>query len=370
MSADSSTADLFTPFDLGPLHLRNRFVMAPMTRNFSPGGVPGDDVATYYERRAAGETGLIITEGTYVDHPAAGPSPDVPHFYGDDAAAGWLKVVAGVHGAGGAIMPQLWHLGAERKTNPRHNPEHSTVSPSGLDLEGEALGEELSVAELDEIIASFIRAAVLAKDLGFDGAELHGAHGYLFDQFFWTNTNRRQDAYGGDLNGRARFAHEVVAGIRDAVGPEFPLLLRISQWKSRHYDERIAQTPAELETWLGPLVEAGVSMMHCSTRRHWEPAFEGSEMGLAGWVKKVTGVPTITVGSVGLDGVFTSSFQPGTVAPTAGIDRLVEQFERGEFDLVAVGRALLGDPDWVRKVRTGDLDSLAAFDSGQLKVLA
>ena len=112
MLADVSP--LFTPFRLGNLELPNRFVMAPMTREFSPGGIPGADVAAYYARRAAGDVGLIITEGTFIDHAAAGDSTEVPRFYGEQALAAWQAVAEAVHTAGGRIVPQLWHRGAQR----------------------------------------------------------------------------------------------------------------------------------------------------------------------------------------------------------------------------------------------------------------
>ena len=111
---DADASPLFQPADVAGLHLRNRLVMAPMTRQFSPGGIPGEDVVAYYRRRAS-SLGLLITEGTYVDHPSAGTSDRVPRFYGADALAGWRQVAAAVHAEGGAIFPQLWHVGAQRK---------------------------------------------------------------------------------------------------------------------------------------------------------------------------------------------------------------------------------------------------------------
>ncbi len=194
---DGANVDpLFTPFSLGPVEVANRFVMAPMTRAFSPGGVPGDDVAAYYARRAP-HLGLLITEGTYIDHPAAGSSDRVPRFYGEDALAGWRRVVEGVHAAGGRIFPQLWHLGVARTEGAAPNPGAPVLSPSGFALDGSEKGAAASAEDIDAIIASFARAARDAQQIGFDGIELHGAHGYLLDQFFWPLTNRRSDRYGG-----------------------------------------------------------------------------------------------------------------------------------------------------------------------------
>lgn len=242
---------LFAPFSLGRYKLTNRFVMAPMTRQFSPGGVPGENVAAYYARRAP-HVGLIITEGTYVDHPSAGSSHRVPRFYGADALAGWTEVVRAVHAVGGRIMPQLWHLGAHRAPGAEPHPEAPVFSPSGVHADGSVVGEPATTAEIDALVASFARAGQEAARVGFDGIELHGAHGYGLDQFFWSRTNLRSDKYGATLGDRARIGAEVVAAIRNEVGPDFPIVYRYSQWKGTQFDARIADTPAELAALLTP----------------------------------------------------------------------------------------------------------------------
>ena len=377
MTDTSSTAtrgevsSLFRPFTVGPLSLPNRIVMAPMTREFSPGGVPGQDVADYYTHRATGGVGLIVTEGTYVNHPSAGTSGRVPRFYGDDALAGWQRVVESVHAADGRIVPQLWHVGAVREPGKPPVPEAPAVGPSGLTLTGEPLGDqrsELTQADLDDIIAAFATGAADAERLGFDGIELHGAHGYLIDQFLWSLTNRRTDRYGGDPVARTRFAAEIVTAVRQAVSPSFPVIFRMSQWKSGAYDARLAESPQQLESILAPLIQAGVDVIHASTRRYWQPEFEDSDLNLAGWVKKISGIPVISVGSVGLDKEFISTFGGQTPSAT-GIGQLLDRLERDEFDLVAVGRALIADPAWAEKIRTGRSDEITAFELPALRSL-
>ncbi|WP_227013972.1 NADH:flavin oxidoreductase [Paenibacillus psychroresistens] len=348
--------NLFHPLSLWSLNLRNRIVMAPMTRNFSPNGVPGPDVAAYYRRRAEGGVGLIITEGTVINHPASAADHDVPHFYGEDALNGWSQVVKEVHAAGGKIMPQLWHTGMARKMSEFPDSDINPVGPSGLNLQGEQVSNPLNESEIASIVDAYAQAAANAKRLGFDGIELHGAHGYLIDQFFWEKTNRRTDRYGGDLTARTRFAEAVIQACREAVGPDFPIVLRISQWKADNYDAKLADTPDQLAQWLMPLANAGVDIFHCSTRRFWVPEFEGSELNLAGWVKKVTGKPTISVGSVGLEADVLGSANDGN--PYARLDALNEQIKREEFDLIAVGRSLLADAAWANKVREGRLDDI------------
>ncbi|GAA2474468.1 NADH:flavin oxidoreductase [Winogradskya humida] len=363
---------LFRPYDLAGLALANRIVMAPMTRQFSPGGVPGQDVVDYYTRRAAGGVGLIVTEGTYVEHPSAGTSTRVPRFYGEDALAGWKRVVDGVHAAGGRIVPQLWHVGATRKAGRGPVPEAPVTGPSGLDLDGAELpGPDavLSLSDVDDIIGAFAGAAKAARAAGFDGVELHGAHGYLIDQFLWERTNRRTDEYGGDPVSRAKFAAEVTAAVRAAVGPDFPVIFRMSQWKSGAYDAQLAEDPQTLERVLTPLIEAGADAFHASQRRFWQPEFEGSELNLAGWIKKLTGHPVITVGSVGLDVVFTDSLAGQGQPSRTEIQPLLERLERDEFDLVAIGRSLIADPEWPNKVRDGRFDEIKAYENGMLKEL-
>jgi len=359
---------LFEPFAAGKLQLSTRVVMAPMTRSFSPGGIPGPDVAAYYKRRAENGVGLIVTEGTLIDHPAASGDPNVPNFHGEKALEGWAKVVSGVHEAGGKIVPQLWHVGMTRENGSLPHPEALSIGPSGLNLQGEKVNEPMTKTEIESIVAAFASAAADAKRIGFDGIELHGAHGYLIDQFLWEQTNRREDEYGGDLVSRTKFAADIVRACREAVGPDFPIILRLSQWKSGFYDAKLAPSPEQLERMLKPLTEAGVDVFHCSTRRFWEPEFPGSTLNFAGWVKKLTGKPTITVGSVGLDSVFTDAFR-GSNSGLSELDELVARLDEGEFDLVAVGRALLADPAWAAKVRDGRNDELRPFHAEALKTL-
>ncbi|MGY8638522.1 NADH:flavin oxidoreductase [Bradyrhizobium sp. 14AA] len=361
---------LFRPFTYKGLNLPNRVVMAPMTRSFSPNGIVTADVAQYYRRRAEGGVGLIISEGTGVDRPASLNDPNVPRFHGVQELAGWRRVVDEVHGAGGLMAPQLWHVGAVRTREKDWQPPGDYDSPSGLSRPEKNLGVPMSDEDIADAIRAFADAALAAKRSNFDAVELHGAHGYLIDQFFWEGTNRREDAYGGrNLPGRARFAADIVRAVRKSVGPEFPILLRISQWKQQDFAVKLANTPNELEAWLMPLREAGVDILHCSQRRFWEAEFEGSDLNFAGWAKKVTGLPTISVGSVGLTGEFIAAYGGESSRP-ASLDELVRRLDREEFDLVAVGRALLQDSQWVLKVRDGRADELMAFDRSAFATLS
>ena len=366
----SSLGKLFSPARFGERTLRNRVAMAPMTRCQSPGHVPNERNVEYYRRRAAGGVGLIITEGTTVGHPAANGYPDVPAFHGAEALAGWRAVADAVHAEGAAIIPQLWHVGSVRQPGmqpdaaiPGHGPS-AVVHPS---LDGNTAVPPVMMSEHDicEVVNAFGVAARAAKDAGFDGVELHGAHGYLIDQFLWTKTNLRRDAYNGDILQRTRFATQVVRAVRENVGPQFPVAFRLSQFKLGDYPYRVASSPEQLEAWLAPLVDAGVDVFHCSTRRFDDPEFEGSPLNLAGWVRKISGKATITVGSVGLDSDFIAAFS-GQPAGVRGVEHLLERLERDEFDFVAVGRALLADAEWANKLRTGRYSDVTAFKTEHL----
>ncbi|QJD94527.1 NADH:flavin oxidoreductase [Mucilaginibacter robiniae] len=364
-----NTNSLFSPFQLKSLNIKNRLVMAPMTRSFSPDGVPTPEVAAYYRKRAEGEVGLILSEGTVIDRPSSSNDKDVPHFYGNQALAGWQNVINNVHSAGGAMGPQIWHMGIMDNHASGWTPAEPFEGPSGTNRPDNNNGKTMTESDIADTIAAFGRAAADAKRLGFDCVEIHGAHGYLIDQFFWEGTNERTDIYGGkNLPERSRFALEVIKEVRKQVGDDFAVIIRLSQFKPSAYDTKIAHTPQELEAWINPMAEAGIDIFHCSQRRFWEPEFEGSDLNFAGWAKKVSGKATITVGSVGLSGDFFGAFAGESSQPSS-LDELVRRMDRGDFDLVAVGRPLLSDPFWVQKIREQRTNELKGFSKEALAQL-
>lgn len=360
---------LFEPFNFKSLRVKNRIVMAPMTRSKSPNETPGDDVLAYYRKRAEGGVGFIITEGTTIDRPGSSGDANIPNLYSPTSIEGWKRIVEAVHETGAKIAPQIWHQGTVRKPGTGPRPEGKSDGPSGLTGSGKAIGEPMTDSDVADTIDAFAKAAAVAKEIGFDAVELHGAHGYLVDQFFWSQTNRREDQYGGDLVQRTRFAADIIRAIRKRVGTDFVIIHRFSQWKQQDFSAKLARTPDELAAFLAPLVDAGVDIFHGSTRRYWEPEFEGSDLNLSGWCKKLTGKPSITVGSVGLKGAdFIDSYKGG-VAEVGDLNDLEARLERGDFDLVAVGRALISDPEWAAKVRDGRFSELSAFSPKAMAVL-
>lgn len=363
------TDTLFRPFNLKSLNLKNRIVMAPMTRSFSPQGVPTDTVADYYARRAQGEVGLILSEGTVINRVSSSNDPNIPHFYGEEALAGWQKVINEVHTAGGKMGPQLWHMGVMDNHHSGWVPSQPFEGPSNMGRPGFVNGKAMTDSDIADTITAFGKAAADAKRLGFDTLEMHGAHGYLIDQFFWEETNQRSDIFGGKtLPERARFGIEVIKEVRRQVGENFALTLRLSQFKPSAYDNKLAKTPQEMEAWLTPLADAGVDIFHCSQRRFWEPEFEGSDLNFAGWAKKLSGKATITVGSIGLNGEFLAAFAGENSEPSS-LDELVRRLDRGDFDLVAVGRPLLADPSWTKKIHEQRVSELKGFNVKTLREL-
>ncbi len=362
---------LFTPFKMKNLTLPNRIVMAPMTRSLSPNNIPTKEMLHYYKRRATGGTGLIITEGTFINHPVANGYDDVPAFYGE-ALKMWGEIVTQVHSSGAKIMPQIWHTGTMRMPGTSPNPELLSMGPMDV-FDGETqTAKAMNQQDIDDVIQAFTQAALNAKELGFDGVEVHGAHGYLIDQFLWQKSNQRTDKYGGSLENRIRFATEIVISIRKAVGKDFPIVFRFSQWKIMDYDAKIVQTSEELKTFLLALVKAGVDIFHASQRRFWKAAFEDCALSLAAWSKKITGRPVITVGSVGIDQVFELDIFAGTQIDTKphSLTLVEEKLQANEFDLVAVGRALLADPNWATKIKTNQVDKIIPFSTKSLSTLS
>ncbi|MFE3290135.1 12-oxophytodienoate reductase [Rhodococcus sp. NPDC059234] len=375
MSTTVATTEspLHRPIRIRGLELPNRIVMSPMTRTFSPGGVPTEEVAGYYRRRAEGGTGLIVTEGVGIDHPGAVDHPDVPNLHAPAARDSWRRVVDSVHEAGGRIIPQLWHVGPLFGAM-RDVPETTPMRPSGVwgdpgvtsysqDYVDRAVTPTRAMTESDiaDVVAAFADAARTSVELGFDGIAVHGGHGYLLDSFLWASTNRRDDAWGGDLLRRTAFPVAVVRAIRGAIGDDLPIVYRFSQHKQQDFTARLADNPEDLGTILSALVDAGVDVLDASSRRFDAPAFEGSDLSLAGWAKKTTGAITMGVGCVGLGkSLRDGRLAGGTVESVDNIDELERRIGTGEFDLAAIGRLHLADPRIAETLRGGG--PLPTFD--------
>lgn len=335
---------LFTPYSHRKLKLRTRLVMAPLPRLFSQNGVPTPEMLHYYQRRARNMVGLIITEPVAVNDPSAAADSGMAHFYGGAALRAWRQICRAVHACACGIVPQLNHVGMLRPVNgDMPHPEAPAVGPSGIDpISGEKRGEEMSRGRISSVIASFATAARSACVLGFDGVEINGGSGSLVEQFLRKETNKRHDEYGGDIMRRARFACQVVQSVRKVVGRHFPVIFRFSQSGGDIWDTPLLASPAELEELLQMLCESGADFFACDGADR--PAFPGSALPLAGWVRVLADRPVIINGGIGLPG-----------AGCTGDSAL------HWADLVAVGRALLADAEWGTKVHMGREHDIIPF---------
>lgn len=375
--ADMET--LFQPVRIGALELPNRVVMAPMTRSFcGEAGVPGPEVARYYAARAAGGTGLIFTEATVVDMGPARGYRGVPGLCDDTQEAAWREVVQAVHAAGGRIMVQLWHCG--RLSHPRATGGAQPIAPSALTapnvyidvadpstFDGHLTYVEpraMTAADIQAVIGEFVEAARRARRAGFDGILFHGASGYLIQQFFNADSNRRTDAYGGDVTARARFGCELVQAVRGAVGADCPLLMGLGQFAVNDFEWVTWPNPDELAVTVGALKAAGVDGFHVAAHRIHTPGFpEGADpqrRSLAWHVRRLSGLPTVAVGGV----TYTTSIGEslmGAESPLADPAEAAQALADGDADLIGVGRAMIANPDWAEKVRAGRWRELRGF---------
>jgi len=354
---------LFEPYHLKGLNLRNRIVMAPMTRNQSPGGIPTKEVIEYYKRRAKAEVGLIITEGIEISHKASSAYPNVPRLDTKEAIDGWKKVVSGIKENNGAVIAQLWHCGGFRKLGMDPDPLVPGHTASGIVRPGKKVAHAMTVDDIKETIEAYASDAKICEEIGFDGVEIHGAHGYLIDNFFWSGTNKRNDSYGGSIKNRSKLATDIVKAIRSNVSNQFIVGLRFSQWKQQDYEAKLVNSPNELKELINDPIEEGLDFLHSSMRRFWESEFEGSDENLAYWTKKLSGLPTISVGSVGLDSDFIDMSAPAS--PT-NINKAIDDINQKKYDLVAVGRALLADHEWVVKIKEGRVDDIVPYSKEAL----
>ena len=361
---------LFTPFRVGTLNLRNRFVMPGMQRGFISDGAPTPKMVEYLRRCAAGGVGLIISESTSPDHPSAYWQPIMGRLEAGTLAA-WRPVVEAVHGQGAGFLLQLWHPGAMRKVAAGHPlASHPAWSPSGVIQAGRPHGQAMTRQDLQDLKHAYVRAAEQAGLLGADGVEVHAAHGYLLDQFLWAQTNQRDDEYGGgSLAERARYPAEIVAAIRAAVGPQFVISFRFSQFKEVDYGAVIASGPEDLAGMLELLRGAGVDLFNVSSRRfhkrEW-PQSAHPQLTIAQWTKLLSGMPVMTCGSVGLDvEMFANLFddqEPAELSVERDLSMLADFVRQGTLDLVGIGRMHIANNDLCAKVEQGRFGELALFN--------
>jgi 2,4-dienoyl-CoA reductase-like NADH-dependent reductase (Old Yellow Enzyme family) len=246
---------LFQTHRIRNLTFKNRFVLLAMSRYNSPGGIPNDDLIAFHSKRASAGVSFQITGATAIDRPGANNHPNLANFRTDSFDA-WQVVIDATHAAGGQIALQLWHAGGLFNVAPDWNPRGIETLLVWSDSV-----TAMTESEIADAIATFADAAQKAVRLGFDAIEVHAAHGFLIDQFFWLGTNLRSDGWGGkDIEERSRFGLEVTRAVRRSIGDDPPLFLKVSQWKEQDYAAKLAANPGDLERWLVPFADVGVDV--------------------------------------------------------------------------------------------------------------
>lgn len=339
---------LFDPIQIGAWSLRNRVAMAPMTRCFANDetGVVGADVAEYYRKRAADGVGLIITEGIVIS-PRAKGNPGVPGIYTEEQINSWKSVTDAVHEEGGTIIARIWHVG--RMSHHELTGGFLPQAPSAIAAQGNVprfrkpfdTPEAMTIEEIQETIEQYAQAARNTIEAGFDGVEIHGAHGYLIDQFAYEFANHRNDKYGGDLKQRLTFMKEVLQAVISAIGAH-KTLIRFSAFKGDNPSYMWGNPEAAIQTFVEMFCEVGLTMIHPSTMNYTQVIADGKNLHQL--VRKYW------------DGIIVGV---GNLNPKEAEEALQE----GTIDVAAFGRPLISNPDFVHRVKHGE--SLEEYDAKQ-----
>lgn len=343
-------APLWKPLQLGSTEIANRVALAPMTRiSATEDGHATAKMASYYQAYAKGGFGLLITEGIYPDTAHSQGYLFQPGIATEEQAESWSNVVDAVHSSGARIFAQLMHAGSQAQGNRFVD---SSIGPSAVAPKGEQLGfyrgegpypvpSEITVAQMADVREGFVTAALNAKRAGFDGVEIHGANGYLLDQFLTDYLNERTDDYGGSPENRVRFAVEVCEAVRHAVGPDMAVGIRISQAKVSDGEHRWNGGQEEAKTIFSALGATGIDFIHTTEPRATAPAFDGEGDSLASLAKRHSGVSVIANGN--LD-------DPETAASL---------LDEGAADVVALGKGALANRNWPHRAKNNlDFDEL------------
>lgn len=352
MTKDNS---LFESIKLGNLTLENRIGLSPMTRtSATTEGLVTDEMVSYYAKFTRGGFGLTITEGVYTDDRFSQGYFNQPGIINEEQTKAWKKVTDIVHENGGKVIAQLMHAGAlsqgSRFTKETLAP--SSVKPKGEQLEFYGGHGEFSIPkvatkdDITHVINGFVAAAKHAKEAGFDGVEIHGANGYILDQFLTDYTNKRTDEYGGSAENRVRLSVEVVKAVREAVGQDFVVGIRISQGKVNDHHHKWADKEKDAATIFGELGQAGLDFIHVTEYEAWKPAFSEGDATFAALAKKYGKLPVIANG--------------GLHDP----EKAKEIIENGEADIITIARGALANSDWPNKVKHGE--ALAEFQPGKV----
>ncbi|WP_366295966.1 alkene reductase [Paenibacillus sp. AN1007] len=333
----NSFFNIFKPVALGQWNLRNRIVMAPLTRGFArdEDGTVTEEISAYYEQRAKDGVGLIITEGITPMLSGKGTF-GVPGLYTEAQTASWKKVTEAVHRHGGTIIAQLWHVGRL---------SHSDLigrrpqAPSSIQAQGKVhklhksyeMPETMTTEEIKDVVYHFQLAARSAVLAGFDGIELHAAHGYLMDQFINEWTNIRNDEYGGNLQGRLRFLKEVIIAVKKEISTD-RIIIRFSEKKDDDPSYAWTSKAETIRAYLELFRETGITILHPSTESYaevWSDGLNFHQAVRSQWEHTIIGVGNLD------------------------LERAEEAINDGVIDLAAFGRPFIANPDLVQRWRSG-----------------
>ncbi|PEL07660.1 alkene reductase [Bacillus sp. AFS017336] len=336
---NGSESKLFESVKIGAWNLQSRTAMAPLTRCFADDetGVVGDDVVEYYRKRAADGVGLIISEGTVIS-PRGKGYPGVPGIYSKEQINAWKKVTDAVHKEGGTMISQIWHVG--RLSHHELAGNMPPQAPSAIRAEGLVsryrkpydIPEAMTLEDIKEVINQYAQAAKNAIEAGFDGVEIHAAHGYLIDQFNSDITNNRTDLYGGDLPQRLTFMKEVIKAVIEAIGTE-RTMIRFSAHKADIPGYMWEDPEYAIRTFIEAFKEVGATLLHPSIMQFDRVLADGKTMHQLVrkyWDGAIVGV--------------------GTIDP----EMAEKAIEEGTIDVVAFGRPLISNPDLLHRLKNGE----------------
>jgi len=354
----ASNEILFTPSQIGTLKIRNKLMVAPMTRvSAQEDGTVGVLMQEYYQGFAQGGFGLVVTEGLYTDQLYSQCYYKQPGISTQNQADSWKPIIDVVHANGTAIVAQLMHAGALSQHN---RFTEKSMAPSAVRPLGEQMPfyygngayqtpEAMTQKDIKDVIQGFVSSALFAKSVGFDGVEIHGANGYLLDQFLTVYSNQREDAYGGKLDNRLRIYKEIINAVREAVGNDFIVGIRFSQKKVNDAEYLWPEEELAAKHIFSQMKECNVDYIHTTEPVLNHPAFNGSA-SLSSLAKQFSGLPVIANGGVN--------------EPLLAADMLAN----GQADFIALGKIALSNQDWPNRVKHAE--AISDFDFSMFSPIA
>jgi 2,4-dienoyl-CoA reductase-like NADH-dependent reductase (Old Yellow Enzyme family) len=328
---------IFTPFKLNSFTLKNRIGVAPMTRMSSPGdSIPRQDVLDFLTRRAENGAAIVYTEAIVTDYESAQGYPGQARLSTQRQIEAWKPVAEAIRQKGAVSIMQMFHCG--RMAWPEINPANRVIAPSAISpkqknpLTGEPypVPDEMSIFDIEHVITGFVETARGAIAAGFDGIEVHGAHGYLINSFLSSYSNRRNDEYGGSVENRYRFAHEIIQAVRQVVPPDRLLIFRISNWGVADMEVSLFEDKPEWQQIIKMLSKEPIDAISISTYDYSAKAF-GTDQTMARITREATDLPLMICGKI--------------------YDRTTAEDALKDADIILSAKSILLNPNWVDDIR-------------------